>query len=863
MSNLYLNQSQFEDIFKNHLKIETYSKPIESLYSFRNRNRIDYKPYYQRNYVWDENKASYFIESILLGTEIPPLIFFNNGDTIEIIDGRQRFETIKLFMDNKIKLKHKGLSALKSLENLTYETLPDKIRDSFLDSTLRIIEFEIVNEPKLDPLLQDKVKKEIFSRYNTGITPLKKYEIDNAVYDEDSLTNIFKASIKQGSDLYSKIYDVFFKDTRLIKQHDSGASAETIIMQFVRKNIIMHKIPITYYASGKKNEIYERLYDQLVDNEPDHSAIFKSFCYKINVIKNIYDKASARGIILNRLFYECLLWMLYVLDNEDISLSVFYEDSFISDLLDYANNNHDMFSDIDYLFYAKVVGRYNSILKYASGKLNIDLTIYQSATNQSKQLMKQLMKDDENDDKMSQLESLRLNKPEPSRTSIEDISRMMNRRKFLVRPSYQRSEVINLTKASSIIESILLGITLPAIFVFKRENGISEVIDGQQRILTILGFIGQEYINDEGLLAKPKNTNFSLRDLKILTEFKGKKFNELPPEAQDKILDFELFVVTIDQNVNQYFDPIDLFIRLNDKPYPIKEHSFEMWNSWVDKDIVTSIKNDVTKSKDWFYLRTQDRIHFRDRMENEEIYITLAYLYYKDNFDKGKNYLDIYQKEQRLNARISDKRDISLILSMASTNDEIKYKIIESIRNVRSFVKKVKLLLITSDIEEIETDKHLKLQLDKIFNALNRKAFRRTYQDFYLLWKILSPLTFEIIKSNRHEIRKEVENIMLFVKKIPDTYSNGSGVAAFGHMISTLKEKFSICSRKISLSDNEIKQMIVSQGNVCPISGTPLYWGDDIEVDHIVPIALGGKDCTSNLQVVHKDSNRKKGCSII
>ncbi|RID81948.1 DUF262 domain-containing protein [Mesobacillus zeae] len=47
-----------------------------------------YDPYYQRNYVWDADKASYFIESILLGTEIPPLVFFNTGKQIEVIDGR-------------------------------------------------------------------------------------------------------------------------------------------------------------------------------------------------------------------------------------------------------------------------------------------------------------------------------------------------------------------------------------------------------------------------------------------------------------------------------------------------------------------------------------------------------------------------------------------------------------------------------------------------------------------------------------------------------------------------------------------------------------------------------------------------------
>ncbi len=95
-----------------------------------------------------------------------------------------------------------------------------------------------------------------------------------------------------------------------------------------------------------------------------------------------------------------------------------------------------------------------------------------------------LIRKSENDDtvtKLGELESLRVTKPEPSLNSIDDIARMMDRNMFLVRPSYQRMEVINIPKASSIIESILLGISLPAIFIYKRQDGVSEVIDGQQR----------------------------------------------------------------------------------------------------------------------------------------------------------------------------------------------------------------------------------------------------------------------------------------------------------------------------------------------------------------------------------------------
>ena len=201
-------QKLFEKIFKEHIKVETASREIESLFGLRSLNKIDYSPYYQRNYVWDNHKATYFIESILLGTEIPPLIFFNNNDGIEVIDGRQRFETIYRFIRNEFSLTKKGLNALTQLKGSTFDSLlksEPRIIENFYEAKLRLIEFRLVNEPPLDKVLEDQVKKEIFSRYNSSITPLKKAEIDNAIYDMLSIEQIMvKNPIKVTSNITIK-----------------------------------------------------------------------------------------------------------------------------------------------------------------------------------------------------------------------------------------------------------------------------------------------------------------------------------------------------------------------------------------------------------------------------------------------------------------------------------------------------------------------------------------------------------------------------------------------------------------------------------------------------------------------------------
>ena len=187
-----LIQQQIKDIFKYNLKKDARTVSVATLLSQRYLSRIIYNPYYQRNYVWEKDKQSFFIESIFLGTEIPPIVMYKSGTKVEVIDGRQRFETIKRFKENDFSLHSSGLMSLNALSGKKYSDLKPEFQQLFEDTKIRIFEFEIIGKADLSSQIEDKVKKEIFRRYNTGITPLIQSEVDNAKYDDDSLTDCFK-----------------------------------------------------------------------------------------------------------------------------------------------------------------------------------------------------------------------------------------------------------------------------------------------------------------------------------------------------------------------------------------------------------------------------------------------------------------------------------------------------------------------------------------------------------------------------------------------------------------------------------------------------------------------------------------------
>lgn len=857
-------QSTFEKIFKEHLKIETYSKSIDSLYSPRLKNKIDYKPYYQRNYVWDYNKATYFIESILLGTEIPPLIFFDNNENIEIIDGRQRFETILRFMENKFSLKPKGLTHLKQLKNHTFDGLAKNDReiiDNFLDAKLRIIEFKLVNEPPLDKFLEDRIKKEIFSRYNSGITPLRKAEIDNAIYDEDPLSNEFKDFLQDDLQTRQNLYGTFFKP---VGNKIDNPPVEDL-MTFIRRHLVLPMIPISYYARGTGRtdlltKMYDKISDDCVDNEIETVSKFISKCEFIKLVKST---ANEMDYNTNRLSLECFLWALGILEQEDIEVN--YDFDLAKDIALFIHNNFDDYTEIDYGFNKEVVTRYARTSEFIKDNFGIDTSLYISPDDIKKAELKELNRPSDTTTKLSELESLRLNKPEPARNSIDDILRVMQRRRFLVRPSYQRKEVINPSKASSMIESVLLGITLPAIFIFKRTDGVSEVIDGQQRILTLLGFIGADYVDERNNTQVSKNHKFSLRKLRILKELEGTKFAQLEEELQNKIFDFQLYVVEIDQNQNPNFDPIDLFIRLNDKPFPIRENSFEMWNSWVDVEVIQSIKTLAEQNKPWFYVKQLRKANDRDRMENEELITSLTFFEYAEATNDTRNALDIYQKTERLNARVNNKAYISsILLTITEAQGKQKDIFLEALKNVKSFIKKLKYVLLDKDCSKEELPEYLENELNEIFKAgKSPKYFRRTMQDIYMTWFLIHEINFEMIKHHRMSIKAEIKSLFSYFKNFPEEdQQNNKGYEKFMKAVSVFREKYKVADRKLFLSENEKLELIRKQNNESNISGAPIFLGDEIELDHEFPISKGGADVIENLKVVHKDENREKGSNI-
>lgn len=759
-----MKEISLKDILEKKIRIEPKVKSIYSL--FYNEDRVkntNYSPSYQRNYVWDDEKATYFIESIFLGTEIPPIILFETEESYEVIDGRQRYQTILNFLRNKLRLRKSGLQKLGSVEGFVghcYKDLNPKYQVLFTNTKIRLIEFSFFSEDYTKEE-EDIVKKEIFKRYNTGITPLKKIEIDKAVYLDNDLNTFFKENIQKDKEVNEALRKYYRFDKAKIED----------IQKEVRMLLVLNQIPIKYYANRKQDVVkrFFEFYSDRLDNS-QYGLVYGVFReILIGVLSKVWNEILKEDDTYNKLFSECLFWGLSIIYKEQQNVEI--NESDILAMASFYSENKKYFLSKTSSFYGDVYERYKATADFFSSKFNINYNLYLDTNPVFQKKNKETLNTSESTDGIT-LEELRINKPEPTSEEVEDICRQMRESHYLMRPPYQRDEVIDRKKSSAIIESLLLGLRLPPIFVFNKDGINKEVVDGQQRLLSILGFLGEPYRDERGLVCRSNKDQFAL-NLKdgILKEYDGKHFYELDKKDQRRIKRSELWIVEINGEINQRFDPVDLFVRLNNKPYPIKSDTFEMWNSYITRDIIDTVKTIAKNNHNWFYLRKSDA-----RMDDENILTSLAYLTYKEIFTGSKSSnlydykeLDIY-KTNKINCRLKGKHEITKILEQG---------------DAKNFVYAINLM----DFDFISTLRKLcspsgKPEASDFNNlfAYENKSGKRVQQNYYVLWIILHGLV----------IPKDCQiKVVIEIRKILESMRNEKlSVPEWKSKIMTFRSKF-------------------------------------------------------------------------
>ena len=392
-----------------------------------------------------------------------------------------------------------------------------------------------------------------------------------------------------------------------------------------------------------------------------------------------------------------------------------------------------------------------------------------------------------------------------------------------IQPEFQRQFVWDKVKSSRLIESALLDIPLPVIYLSEEQDGKENVIDGQQRLTSFFSFIGGKL---------PDGSDFKLSGLKVFGELNGKKFKELSDELQDKISYYKLRTIKFKKESDNDLQ-FEIFARLNTGSVPLNDQELR---NCVHRGKFNNLLKELATDQDFRYLlglTASDR-----RMKDRELVLRFAsfhfntYLNYKAPI---KNFL---------NHTIEKYRDISIV-------DE---------QNLRSAFK--------------NTVQIIKSLLDK--NAFKR-FYRGDEKNKNGKWEpkkfnvsLFDILIYSFAREDKNTVYQNLERIrealidlmttdQIFIESIELSTSSVKAVTnRFDKWRMALQSILGIGNTEPRCFTYQLKQELYLSNDMCAICGNKIRNIDDSAVDHIQQYWTGGKTIPDNARLTHRYCNNAR-----
>ncbi len=256
--------------------------------------KYDRKPIYQRRITWDNKKRSRLIESFIMNIPVPPIFIYEvEYGKYEVMDGLQRISAIMDFYDNEYALE--GLTEWPELNTKKYSELPKKIKEGIDRRQISVV--SLLKESAKSQEQEQRMKRMVFERLNTGGVKLEDQEIRNALYNGE-----FNKLCKELSTntTFRKLWGIPVSvdednNTKELYQLDTVDSLD-VADELALNNLYMRmydvELVLRFFAMRHVNEYSGQLSDFL-----DKCMIFGN---------TILEENSDRGDVLKELFINTI-----------------------------------------------------------------------------------------------------------------------------------------------------------------------------------------------------------------------------------------------------------------------------------------------------------------------------------------------------------------------------------------------------------------------------------------------------------------------------------------------------------------------------------------------------------------------------
>ena len=327
--------------------------------------------------------------------------------------------------------------------------------------------------------------------------------------------------------------------------------------------------------------------------------------------------------------------------------------------------------------------------------------------------------------------------------STSDLFRMIVEGELNLQPDYQRKFVWDKKTMSKFIESLLLSIPIPTIFLAENSDDTFEVIDGQQRLTTIFAFMKSKLVANE-IEKLPYNLReldvLALNGLETLKQFNRKNYYDMV-DMQRKFNNVSLPVVIIKKDSTEDIK-YDIFSRINSGS--IKLNNQELLNVMYRGELIDSLN--TASQKEIVDKLVGYRTVLKKRFGYHEILLRAKVIEGFVNSDDWK----------LREIRIKNKNNLNK--EYRTYNGRLNTAILEYLKEYRNDEQEASNLI--SFIED-STQKVSTVFGDEAFIRINKPgstSINKTIAELQLV--VLSRFNSRVVMDNKEKIKKSFETFL-------------------------------------------------------------------------------------------------------
>lgn len=429
--------------------------------------------------------------------------------------------------------------------------------------------------------------------------------------------------------------------------------------------------------------------------------------------------------------------------------------------------------------------------------------------------------------------------PKFNEWSLQQLLMVHQSGKLNLSPGFQRDSVWSKRDRQKLIESILRGKPIPNIFLYSRsgERGgvVYDVIDGKQRIETILRFVGAKGFSRDRFSAK----------LEVQGELVPVSWSSMNRRQSDLRHDFEKYrvqVVEIEGTLNEI---IDVFVSINSTGKKLT--SGEQRNAKFYKSpFLIQAQKLVRTYRSWFLQQKVLSQTQLDRMKGVELVSELLMSIHKGGVMNKKNSLDRAIGNDAINAHTLRKITKEFVATMNVIKQKFPRLVETRLRNSADFYSLFMLVwemrqegLVLRDRNADKAANHLLAQLstgvDNLREHLRRASLPKDQDKVFS--EYLMTVQGDTDSSASRERRRAILKKLLW--------------SLYRHKDE--KRLFSLEQRRILWHSDAEKK--------CAECSRTLTW-DSVAVDHVLAHSRGGRTALRNAALVHPECNSRKGSGV-